>query len=239
PYSSGSFSEDTQAFRRAKAGYNSEFGGLIETEWYLFNLLGLQEPEGYDATLRLDYFSRRGPAIGIDANYELENYYGLLRSYYIRDEGTDDLGGLRSNLEPDTNNRGRLLVRHRQFLPKDWELTLETGYLSDDNFLESFERSEFENAKQNETLARLLTRRENWQYSITTNWRINEFQTETEQLPDNRFSVIGEPVGDYLPWYSDNRAGVVRYRHDNRRFSDGQERWDNTGSTGSALPADS
>lgn len=239
PYSSGSFSEDTQAFKRAKSGYNSEFGAGIETEWYLFNLLGLQEPEGYNATLRLDYFSNRGPAMGIDVDYQRDNYYGLIRSYYIRDDGQDDLGGIRNNLQPDTDNRGRLLFRDRHFLPKGWELTLENGYLSDDNFLESFERNEFENGKTNETLARLLKRRENWQYSITTNWRINEFQTETERLPDNRFSVIGEPVGEYATWYSDNRAGVVRYRHDERRFSNGQERWDNTGSTGSVMRGDS
>ncbi|MCA9256635.1 MAG: LPS-assembly protein LptD, partial [Phycisphaerales bacterium] len=173
PYSTGSFSEDTQAFKRAKSGYNSEFGALVETEWYLFNLLGLQEPEGYNATLRLDYFSRRGPAIGIDVDYQQEDYYGLVRSYYIRDDGQDDLGGIRNNLEPDTDNRGRLLFRHRHFLPKGWELTLENGYLSDDNFLESFERNEFENGKRNETLARLLKRQENWQYSVMANWRIN------------------------------------------------------------------
>lgn len=238
PYSSGSFSEDTQAFKRAKSGYNSEFGALVETEWYLFNLLGLQEPEGYDATLRLDYFSRRGPAIGIDVDYEQDNYYGLIRSYYIHDSGEDDLGGIRNDLEPDTVNRGRFLFRHRQYLAKGWELTLENGYLSDDNFLESYERNEFENGKLNETLARLLKRQENWQYSVTANWRINEFQTETEQLPDNRFSVIGEPLGEYATWYSDNRAGVVRYRYDERRFSNGQERWDNTGSTGSVMRGD-
>lgn len=238
PYSAGSFSEDTQAFKRAKTGYNSEFGALVETEWYLFNLLGLQEPEGYNATLRLDYFSERGPALGIDVDYQQEDYYGLVRSYYIRDDGQDDLGGIRNNLEPDTDNRGRLLFRHRHFLPKGWELTLENGYLSDDNFLESFERNEFENGKPNETLARLLKRHENWQYSVMANWRINEWQTETERLPDNRFSVIGEPLGEYATWYSDNRAGVVRYRYDERRFSNGQERWDNTGSTGSVMRGD-
>lgn len=239
PYSSGSFSEDTQAFKRAKAGYNSEFGASVETEWYLFNLLGLQEPEGYDATLKLDYFSERGPAVGVDVDYEQDDYFGLIRSYYIHDNGKDDLGGIRNDQTPDTENRGRILIRHRQFLTKGWELTLEHGYLSDDNFLESFQRNEYENGKLNETVARLLKRQENWQYSVTTNWRINEFQTETERLPDNRFSVIGEPLGEYATWYSDNRAGVVRYRYDERRFSNGQERWDNTGSTGSVMRADS
>jgi len=233
PYSSGSFSEDTQGLKSIKTGYNTEFGASIETEWRLFSLLGLQEPEGYNATLRLDGFSNRGPAIGIDADYQRDDYYGLVRTYYIRDNDADDLGGIRGDLDPDTENRGRALIRHRQFLDKGWELSLEHGFLSDENFLESYQRNEFENAKLNETLARLLKREENWQYSITALWRINEFQTETEQLPDQRFSIVGEPLGDYVTWYSDNRAGVVRKRIADLRydfFRDGLSERDNTGS---------
>ena len=84
--------------------------------------------------------------------------------------------------------RGRFLVRHRQYLPKGWELSLEASYISDDQFLESFERGEFENGKDQETLLYLLKRKANWQFSALANWRINEFQTQTEHLPDLRFS---------------------------------------------------
>ena len=234
PYSAGKFSEDRFAFRNAKLGYNSELGGTIETQWYLFNLLGLQAPEGFDATLKLDYFSQRGPAAGIDLDYTGDDYYGLFRSYYIRDDDEDDLGPERSG-PPDHKDRGRALWRHRQFLPKGWQLSLETSYISDDQFLESYERQEFENAKQQETLAYLLKRLDNWQFSALLNWRINEFQTETEHLPDTRFSLIGEPLGDFITFYSDSRAGVVRYRPDERRFFNGQNRRDNTGATGSVL----
>ena len=233
PYSSGSFSEDTQGLKSIQTGYNTEFGASIETEWRLFSLLGLQEPEGYDASLRLDAYSKRGPAIGIDADYQRDDYFGLVRTYYIRDNDADDLGGIRGDLDPDSVNRGRALWRHRTFLDKGWELSFEHGFLSDENFLESYQRNEFENAKLNETLARLLKREENWQYSITALWRINEFQTETEQLPDQRFSVLGQPLGEYFTWYSDNRAGVVRKRIADLRydfFRDGLSERDNTGS---------
>ncbi len=237
PYSAGTFSQDRQAFRRATFGYNSDFGGRLETDWHLFNLMGVQAPEGYDANLHLDYFTRRGPGVGLDVDYQRDDYYGLFRGYFIRDSGTDDLGPVRGG-EPDHENRGRALLRHRQILPKGWELTLEGSYISDDQFLESYYRNEFENAKDQESLLRLLKRQDNWQYSVIANWRVNEFDTQTERLPDNRFTLIGEPLGENATMYSDNRLGVVRYRRDERDVFTTQDRFDNLGTTGSVLRGD-
>ena len=243
PFAAGNFSRDRLPFKSAKIGYNSELGGSIETQWHLFNLMGLEAPVGYDATLKLDYFTKRGPAIGIDMDYERDDYYGLVRSYFIRDEDEDDFGGQRGGQEPDTKNRGRWLWRHRQYFPDapGWELSLETSYLSDDNFLESYERNEFENAKEQENLVYLLKRQDNWQFSTLLSYRINEFLTQTERLPDTRLSLIGEPLGDYVTFYSDNRAGVVRFRPDERlRFAKSDSNgYGNRGRTGSVLRADS
>ncbi len=238
PASKGDFSRDQSAFRNAKFGYNNNLGATAETSWYLFNLLGLEQPDGYDATLKLDYLLDRGPGVGIDMDYEREDYYGLLRSYYLHDDGLDKLGGQRGTIAPDTENRGRFTMRHRHFLPRDWELTLENSYISDDQYLEFYERSEFENAKDQETLIYLLKRQDNWQYSVLANWRLNDFMTQTEHLPDNVFSLIGEPLGDFATFYSESRAGVVRYRPDDRRIFNGKNRRDNTGETGSVLRAD-
>ncbi len=237
PFSRGDFSRDRMAFRGAKVGYDSDFGVKTETEWYLFNLMGLEQPEGYDATLKMDYFTKRGPGVGIDVDYEQEDYFGLLRTYYINDHGEDDLGGDRGG-EPDHENRGRALWRHRQYLPRGWELSLEASYLSDDQYLESFHRNEWENAKDQETALYLVKRQDNWQFSTLANWRINEFLTQTEHLPESMFSLVGEPVSDFATWYHEMRGGVVRYRPDNRRWLNGQTRADNTGETGSVLRGD-
>lgn len=212
PFSQGDFSRDRMALRNVKMGYDGDFGGRIETQWYLFNLMGLEAPAGFDGTYKQDYFSDRGPAAGIDLDYQRDDYYGLLRSYYVHDDGEDDLGGDRGSVDPVRQNRGRFTWRHRQYLPKDWELTLETSYLSDANYLESWERSEFENGKDQENLIYLVKRQDNWQFSSLANWRINEFLTETEHLPDNVFSLIGEPLGEYATLYSESRFGGVRYR---------------------------
>ncbi len=237
PVSRGDFARDRMAFRSARFGYASDFGATLETRWYLFNLLGLEQPEGFDATFKLDYFTDRGPGVGIDMDYERKDYFGLFRGYYINDDGEDDLGDVRGG-PPDHRNRGRVLWRHRQYLPKDWELTLELAYISDDQYLESFERNEWENAKDQETAIYLAKRQDNWQFSSLFNWRFNEFLTQTEHLPDVRFSLIGEPVTEWATFYHDSRVGFVRYRPDNRRLFDGEDRIDNTGRTGAVARGD-
>lgn len=238
PVARGDFTQDTQALEGIRTGYNNRLGAAVETRWYLFNLLGMERPPGYNAIMRLDYFGERGPGTGIDLDYVRENYYGLLRSYFIYDQGEDQLGPIRSG-PPDTETRGRLLWRHRQYLPQDWQLVLETAYLSDRDFLESWYRNEFENAKDQENVIFLLKRRENWQFQTLFNWRLNDFLTQTEHFPDAVFSLIGEPLADWVTLYSEQRAGVVRYKGDDYRvFPDESNRADNTGSTSSVVRGD-
>ena len=91
----------------------------LETRWHLFNLLGLEKPQGFDGTLHLDEFTKRGPGAGVDMDYVREDYYGLFRGYFLHDDGKDKLGGHPDRGgTPDTTDRGRLLWRHRQFLPQ-------------------------------------------------------------------------------------------------------------------------
>ena len=101
----------------------------------MFSLLGLETPRGFDATLDLDYFSERGPAIGVDARYERDKYMGLMRSYLMSDSGDDSIGE-DHDIPVSSDIRGRLLLRHRQYLEDDWQVSLEFSYLSDRNFLE-------------------------------------------------------------------------------------------------------
>lgn len=237
PYSRGDFKQSEGILRSMAIGYSDDFGGILRTKWYLANLLGTEEAPGFDSTLRLDYLTERGPGIGIDIDYLQENYYGLVRSYYINDHGEDDLGGFRDGIEPTTENRGRFLWRHRQYLPKDWELTLELSYLSDPTYLEEYEEEEFDAGKEQETVLYLKKQRDNWAFTTQANWRINDFQTQTEHLPEVQFYLTGEPIGQYLNSYTEARAGVVRYRLDNRQVFDNR-RLDNLSDTSSVGRAD-
>lgn len=220
PSIQGTADTSESAIRSLRLGYSSDFGAEVETEWHLFNVLGLEDPAGFDGTLHLDYFSERGPGVGVDLDYKREKYYGLLRGYLMYDDGEDFLGRERRPVDPP-DVRGRFLTRHREFLEDDWQLTLELSYISDESFLEEYYESEFDNDKDQETLLHLKKQRDNWAFTSLLQYRILDFTTQTERLPDLAYFRLGEPLWDgRMSWYSENRLGLVRYRPQEQDFFD-------------------
>jgi len=236
PAARGDFQTTETLIKRFRLGYSSDFGGEIETTWELFNLLGVERPPGYSADLRLDAFTKRGPAAGIDVDYRQDDHFGLLRTYYIHDDGEDDLGPIRDNV-PDTTERGRALWRHRHFLSNDWELTLEAAYVSDPSFLEEYERSEWFEGKQQETVLYLKRARETQALTFLANWRLLDFVTQTEHLPEIAYRRIGDTWFSPVVLYHESRVGGVRYRPDDRRLID-EPRFRNDGRTDVTFRAD-
>ncbi|MHC4456135.1 MAG: LPS-assembly protein LptD [Planctomycetota bacterium] len=210
--------------KSAHVGYDSDWGMFLETRWYLSRILGLREPEGTDSTFALDYYGERGVGTGIDIDYKREDYFGRLLGYLIRDTGEDDLGrqGSRRDLEPPRELRGRFLWRHRHFLPYNWQLTAEVSYLSDENFLEGYYRSEFNIGKQQETLIHLKRIEDNWGLSILGKARINDFVNELEELPSVEYHLTGQSLfDDKFTFYSDSLVGRFSQRLAWPQTSDG------------------
>lgn len=202
---------------RLRVGSDSSFGTSVETQWYMMRLLGMKEPEWLKSRLLADYYSERGFGGGVMAEYETDNAFGDLIGYAIDDRGEDDLGRIRNrrNLEPEDDLRGRFSFRHREYLPDDWQLTAEVGYLSDENFLESFYRNEFYAEKEQETLLYLKKIKDNWGFSILGKVRVNDFETTTEELPSVEYHRTGQSFWNHqLTWYSDNQVARFRNRFD-------------------------
>jgi hypothetical protein len=212
PFVRGTLDTTETSIRSLRIGYSGDFGAELETGWHLFNAMGLETPEGFDGTLRLDYYSERGPAIGADVDYEREEYYGLVRSYLLSEQGDDFLGREREDSSTYSGSRGRYLMRHRQYLEDDWQVSFELSYITDRNFLEEFFESEFDNGKEQETLLYFKRQRDNWAATGLFQWRILDWLTQTESLPDLGLWWMGpSPLGRGA-LYSENRFGVVRYR---------------------------
>ncbi len=202
---------------KIRFGNDSEFGTSVETRWHLSRLLGLKDPPWLESRLAADYFSKRGVGGGIEAEYEKDDAQGSLIAYIMNDRGKDDLGSTdnRRNLDPKQDVRGRFSFRHRQFLPDDWQLTVETSYISDRNFLEWMYRDEFNSDKGQETLVYLKRLRDNWSFSILGKVRINDYETMTEELPSIEYHLKGQSFWDHrLTWYSDTQLARFRDRYD-------------------------
>lgn len=204
-------------------GNDSTWGTSVETQWYLARLLGLQESEGTDSTITLDYYSKRGLGSGLEVNYAKEDYFGRILGYIIDDHGEDRLGRLssRKDLEPPQEIRGRFRWQHKQFLPYNWQLATEISYASDKNFIEQYYRSEFNTDKEQETVVHLKRIERNFGLAFLGKARLNDFANEVEELPTAEFHWTGESfLSDRLTFYSDSQAS---------RFSQ---------HSGTALPSD-
>lgn len=200
---------------RLRVGHDNEFGTSVETRWNMAKVLGRQEPEGVDAQLILDYFSDRGVGGGMEAEYDLPDSFGYLLGYVMSYRGTDDLGRNRENLDPHRDTRGRFSWRHRSYLPDDWQLTLEVGYLSDRYFQEWMYRREFYTDKAQETLIHLKRLKDNWAFSILGKVRINDFESTIEELPTVEYHLKGASFWNHLfTFYSDTQVGRLRNRWD-------------------------
>ncbi|MGB8226153.1 MAG: hypothetical protein WCE45_04705 [Sedimentisphaerales bacterium] len=211
--------------RRAQFSRDKTFGTAIETEWYLARILGLREPKGVDSRLMIDSYSKRGTGVGADIEYQRETYFGNINGYVINDKGEDDLGRARQNIDSNKGLRGMINFWHRQFLPEHWQLTLETSYISDETFLESFRREQYFSGRGQETSMHLKWLKDNQAFALLAKWRINNFADELEEIPSAQYHRTGQSLfNDKFTLYSDSSLGRLRQRvGENHSLSVSQE----------------
>ena len=195
------------------------FGSGVTLEWDLFQLLGIESaPKGVDWELSTDYLSKRGPALGTKFKYRLPGLLGipgpvngLFDSWLIDDRGQDRLGGDRLSVDPEATTRGRSLLRHRQYLPNGFEFIAEIGWLSDRNFLEQYIENEWDRDVDHTTGLRLRNYYYNHLFDVSANVQVNDFYTETENLPSlDHYLLGGSLLGNRLTWSAHNRATYAK-----------------------------
>ena len=173
-------------------GHESYSGTFVETELDLYDL-GIYSNRWSELTLDLDYYSLRGVGFGPTFRYETDDRLGLLQTYYIRDTSDEDESGV----DTPRKDRGRALWRHREFLSPEWRLDAEFSYLSDFNFLRTYERPEADSGKEQETYVYLRRLKANSVTAAIVKPRINNFQTVVVRRPSIAYHVIGEPLTQY------------------------------------------
>jgi hypothetical protein len=197
------------------------FGTQILLDFDLFQLFGIENaPKGADWELSIDYLSKRGPAIGTTLDYSLPGLMGIpgpvngfFDTWVMHDRGLDTLGRDRINLKPEKSTRGRSLLRHRHYLPNDYELIGEIGWISDRNFLESYLENEWDQELDHRTGLRLRKYINHQMLDLSLNAQANDFFTTTEQLPRlDHWLIGGSLLGDRLTWSAHSNIGYSRLR---------------------------
>jgi hypothetical protein len=219
PIWKGNFEEGHSALRTVRTGSHGNLGFGVETDWHLFRLLGLVPPKGVKAIYELNWYEE-GVLTGVRFSYarqtELRRYTGYGRIFGLFGGGKDDdFGDQRQDIKAPST-RGRMMWRHKEFLPQDWEAQFELSYLSDRNFLERYFPTEFYAGKEQETLIYAKKQRDNWAFTALAKYRLNRFETQDEAAPDLGFFLTGEPLmDDTLTLFSESHAGLRKYKPDN------------------------
>jgi lipopolysaccharide export system protein LptA len=113
PFLSGRTDEGDIPLKRLKVGDSRTYGLSLQTGWDVFALANVEHPPSTHVRLDIDYFSKRGPATGLQAAQTTDDSNTDFRSYIMEDRGTDRLGRDRTGIEVEDETRGRVLGRRR------------------------------------------------------------------------------------------------------------------------------
>ena len=203
---------------RAQVGKDSIFGTQLRAGWDAYQLFGIQNgPAGTDWNLSTDYLSERGFGWGTSFEYERANLLGMdspasgqIDFWGIQDSGLDNLGASRRAIQPEKDFRFRLYGQHRQRFRNGWELTTESGWISDRTFLEQYYEREWDQFKSPRTGARMKRLTDNRALSFEFNWQANDFFTTTQWLPRADHYWLGQSLlGDRLTWLEHSQAAYA------------------------------
>ncbi len=231
PYVAGNADVSGLPLRSFGLGNSRSFGFGVLTEFGLFETLGVQAPEGVDASYKLDYFSDRGFAGGLDATYrggfigedtrQPWTYEGRFTSYgVINDDGLDQLGGTRFRVDPDEDFRYRASLQHQSFFPNDWQFQASGGLVSDPTFLEEWFERDFDTGLTEDLQLYLKRQRGTEAATGLVVWNWNDQVTRADQF-QNYFTPSGlgpqfaDPAGppfETLSNFTVERLPEIGYR---------------------------
>jgi len=211
---------------KVKFGYKKTFGSFLETEWDLFTLLGVQQPKGLKADLRLDGYKARGAGVGLDIGYAFGNHDGDLDLYFLSDAGMQKTS---SGVEMDVpdHQRGYMLWENQTTLSDHWSLQTQLSYISDPTLMSVWRQSEYKNRREYETSIYAKYQKENWAFTAFASHDLNKFISISWLLASRQYAVEKAPELGLFRYADDIFNGAVTWSSETRitrermRFQDG------------------
>ncbi len=240
PYLRGDVEDPLGPLESIGFGGSNIFGATFQSTWDLYQLLGIDRPDGTRWRLYLDYLSARGPAagtefstMGIDLFGVPNRYSGTFKAWGIYDPGidgtqTDILGGDRGKFYfppppgtaiPYTHPewRGRIQGRANvQDLPGGWTIQGSLGLISDQNFLEQYYLNEWLTDLNQETFLYAKQQNNQWAWSVLAQPHVRDWITESAWLPRADGWLLGQKLLDnWLTLDVHGSAGYAQFRTPN------------------------
>jgi hypothetical protein len=176
------------------------------------SLFGIGGPFKGDAFMNIDLYDERGLGLGTTLEYESPGRYkGYTTGYFINDSADEDSG----DIPIEENKRGRIRSQNRINVWKEALLDLELSYITDRQFLDEYFEEELKTDKEQETYLYLHEAEDNHAYSLLSSWRLNDFDTQTEYLPQGIWDLSSIPItgGSEEPFLGFIESHGLRYTH--------------------------
>lgn len=194
--------------RSVHAGRTSRFGFFVLSDWGVTLRKGgldrilpgdnVTEDDDHEkwGELRweLDWREERGGAYGLDLEYQWNDYWGYLDTYFLHDLGRSDKGFDEKFGPLERDERARARYFHRHDFEEDWRYEVEISWIGDRDLLEEFYPDEFKEGKEQESVLYLRWRNENAGAFLLERHRLNDFQTQIEYLPRLQLHLVAEPI---------------------------------------------
>lgn len=206
---------------RFRLGNDNIYGFQLGVGVDLFQILGIRnQPDNARWVANLDYLSKRGFGGGTDADYRGPSLFGAagltdsyFRSWFINDEGFDNLGLDRRMVPLEEDFRGRVLWRHHKRYARGHNLRAEVGWLSDRNFLNQYFEQEWDQDKNYTTGIWLEKNINSQSFNLVADYGLNDFFTHTDWLPRFDHYVIGQPLlFDRAVWHAKSTISYGSFR---------------------------
>ncbi len=195
-------------------GAREQDGVVIRTRLDAFSVLGLQRPPGVEAIAKLEGYTDRGPAAGLDLGYELGESLGRLDLYGVHDEGTDRTSSGR-DVTPDDPWRGVGLWEHRTRLDEHWTFQAQLSAISDETFITSWREEDFAERREYETSGYLRHLDHNAAFTVLGKYALEEFISNSSLLASRAYQVEKLPEATYRR-YGDSLFEAVTYSGETR-----------------------
>lgn len=196
-------------------GYRSIYGAYLLGEYNLLWQSNLQ------ATINLDYRTKRGFATGPEVQYDLGRAgQGTLNYYYAHDNlpGTNSIDG-----SPNPTDRHRLSYRHDVTLGERFTGKAVIQYQNDPDVVRDFFEGAFQADPRPVSFVEVSKYWPNFSLSALAQPRLNDFFDTVERLPDLKLTAARQQLGP-LPVYYEGENSVAWLRYQTN-FTPRYEAW--------------
>jgi hypothetical protein len=201
PYLSAPADDVNIPLRMIRFGNDRIFGTQLYTTWNMYKLFGVRPIPGLRLNGHADILSNRGPQLGLSGSYNGFDRFGIagasrgsFSGIYIHDSGLDTLGRDRRGLTPEQQHRGRFTLRDRQDMPNGLTWRGEASWVSDRNYLEQYNKIDFDNGKDHETFGHLQWTGSQSAASVIAQPRLYNYFNQTEWLPRLDSYILGQSL---------------------------------------------